>query len=389
MLIVIGGIIIPIIASLVLFFKFRKEAAWWEYLLPIAVSLFLTIILKFVIGFGQFTDTEYWTSYAKKVEYIEKWNELVPHIRTSTDADGNMHVETYTTVDSHGPYWYMYDSLEDKSRISKPEYEKIKTSWKNSTFKDMHRNYHSKDGDMYFSTYPNDESRMVVITNTHYYKNKVAASDSVFNFEEVDTKEWNLFDYPKIDGIDDPSILSEFSVGLNMQHRLNVFNAKYGSLKEIKVWILVWNGDETLDTGYAQENYWKGGNKNELVICIGTDDDKNITWSHVFSWTEKENMKVGLRNHINKDIGKQLFLGDTIGWLENNVQLWERKSFAEFNYITVPLPNRAVILIYVLSALAAVFVVWFAATNECNENDPKGLLSSSVSTSSRFRVRRY
>lgn len=65
---------------------------------------------------------------------------------------------------------------------------------------------------------------------------------------------------------------------------------------QVRVWVLLFN-NLPRETGLLQEAYWVNGNKNELVICIGLNEDK-IMWSHIFSWTESQTIKIELRNFI-------------------------------------------------------------------------------------------
>ena len=81
-------------------------------------------------------------------------------------------------------------------------------------------------------------------------------------------------------------------------------------------------------------NYWEGGNKNELVLNIGVDDENEVMWGYVFSWTEAEIFKVRVRDLITDQ--KKLNLGELVDKLYPLVESeWQRKHFKDFNYLQV------------------------------------------------------
>ena len=87
----------------------------------------------------------------------------------------------------HREYWQIHDNIGASYRISKNQFNILSNRWSNKTFKDLHRNYHSFDGDMYKTAFDKKDEHLETITTIHTYKNKVQASSSVFNFPEVKT----------------------------------------------------------------------------------------------------------------------------------------------------------------------------------------------------------
>lgn len=128
-------------------------------------------------------------------------------------------------------------------------------------------------------------------------------------------------------------------------------------------WILVWAG-QTLDVAYAQENYWKGGNKNELVVCIGVDDRNAIQWGHVFSWSESEMLKQSLADEIVRDKNEILNTSQYVQWIENNINQWQRKEFEDFNYIHTPIPWWGNLIIYTVTIIGCIVSGFFVVNNE-------------------------
>jgi len=375
-MVIYGSILFALIAVLVLYFRFREQAAWWEYLLPFAACLIPATIIKFTVAWAITADTEWWTGRVERVEYYEDWNEKVTYTTTETytKADGSLGTRTVTRtrIDYHPEYWTLRDSNDIEVYIDKKDYKSIVSRWDNEEFRNMRRDYHTNDGDMYYANFPGGERSTFIFTTTHSYTNKVAASENVFDFEEINPDEWDIFDYPDNGwAIDDDHFLSQVPIDAQEARRLAMFNARWGKPKQIRVWFLVFQ-DDTLDTAYAQESHWKGGNKNELVVCIGVNGQRQVQWGHVFSWTEREDFKVELRNLIAGMKGEQLSFSPALDWLDDNIGRWQRKEFADFSYLKVPTPMWAIMLNYFVTMAASAGVVWFAATNQYTEDNPKG-----------------
>jgi len=116
------------------------------------------------------------------------------------------------------------------------------------------------------------------------------------------------------------------------------------------MFILQFGPESTLETGLAQESYWKGGNKNEFILAIGTDRSGKVTWAHVISWTEVDRLKIDVREFaLNQGTLDLLDLSQYM--VEEVNERFVRKSFAEFSYLTVEPPGWAVALSYVLTLL--------------------------------------
>ena len=63
--------IIPFVTVIVLLSFFRKETAWWEYLLVIIPSLLLALAVEALMKYENVVDTEYHGYYVTKIRYEE------------------------------------------------------------------------------------------------------------------------------------------------------------------------------------------------------------------------------------------------------------------------------------------------------------------------------
>lgn len=374
--------LVPFVTMAVLWIFFKHKTAWWEFGIPFIASLIFALLAKLIVNLGVCEDKEYWTGWVTKVNYFEDWKETVVYYEQEPDgyktvrhSDGKTsRIRNYkrvrkTRTQYHPSYYQIEGSNGECFAITSKEYNDFKNRFNNETFKDLHRSYCcGDDGDMYYSIWPNTKETMEVITTIHSYTNKVANSKSVFNFQEINSKEkeeYQLFDYPSIKGWECPSILSRSPINPLAVDLLDKVNARLGAIKEIRIWILIFD-NQSLEAGYKQEQFWKGGNKNELVICIGLKNSL-IDWAHVFSWTEKEQLKTEIRNSISLKSGSQLDLVSLVNMTESlSAKLWQRKNFAEFNYISIDPPLWATLLCFFLTIGLNVGISFWLVKNEFN-----------------------
>ena len=373
------AMVVPVIAAVVLYFRFKRRVLWWEFLVPFAASVVLIGASKAITAAAQTHDKEYWGGWVTTTEYYEDWNETVPcsHTKyctrsypcgnqTCTDeyACGTEHLYD---VDYHSPYWQVVDSNGIAIGVTQSRFEYLCTKFRNRRFVDLHRNYHTNDGDKYAATWDGREDNIEVVTTIHNYENRVQASSSVFNFITVDPKKYDLFEYPEI--YDDYKCHSVLGNGgptmINAQWKLDYWNARLGAAKQIRMFILVFM-DKPLEAAVEQESYWKGGNKNEFILAIGVNKQHEVQWAYVISWTPVESLKIEARNFAVEQ--KQLDLVKIADWLGHNIrEKWVRKQFADFSYITVEPPTWAVILALLLTIAINIGTSWWVVNNECRE----------------------
>lgn len=272
-----------------------------------------------------------------------------------------------------------------------------------------------------------DETRKPY-SSMHSYTNKIKSSDlSVFNIKlvnEVQADSLGLFKYPEIKsgmftsdgGLDFPTILGR-RVPVDIQKKFMRLNGKYGPSKELRLWVLVFD-DKPEKIAEYQENYWVKGNMNELVLCIGRKGQR-IMWTHAFSWGKSNTltasveqmarslytyrdsvyykkaevipttvamrkamklkhlpiipvktgdsiMKVRVKSEypiLNDQTWNQLYVG-----LNKNLIKFERRSFKEFDYLTVEPKAWVLWLIYILALFFSIGVNFWCVNNEIYDN---------------------
>lgn len=374
------AMIIPFATAICLYYWFNHKTVWWEFLIPLIASICLIGISKKMIEVGQTRDIEYWGGWVVRAEYYEEWDEEVEYIETQTDSDGNVTYVTKTEIEYHSPEWLIKDSNGITIWINQPTFENLCEKFGNRRFIDLHRSYYSEDGDLWVTTWKNTDNTLTPVTTSHLYENKVAVSDSVFNFPEVDPKTYNLYDYPRIyDFFKCKSILGPGDQTLALaEKKLSYWNAKLGAKRQVRIMILIFK-NKPIQAGIDQQSYWKGGNKNEFVICVGTDNSNKITWCYPFSWTEEEILKTNVKQCIN-DM-ETLNLENIVDTVAPQIDKhWVRKEFADFDYLTIEPPTWAIFLTFFFTLSVNIGLSCWIIANEHEDG---------YSNYSRQRTRRH
>jgi hypothetical protein len=358
-MIIYGALFIPLIVAFILYKYFSHKTVWWEFFFPLVASLIFTFSMKLTIEAVQVLSKEYWGSIVERVEYYEDWNEWITQTCTHScccDSKGeNCRTETYDCSYClyHPAIWQIVTTTGEKVGISQSEYANIKRKLGNEQFVELGRNYYTDDGDKYYSQWQGDSVTAILVTTLHHYENRVKAADqSVFNFSDVskeDVKKYSLKEYPEIyTYYKMQSVIGDSSEdALLADKKFCYINGLLGHKKEVRIFVLVFK-DQPVEAGLYQEWYWSGANMNEFVICIGVDKERNVKWCKPISWTRSETLKAEVKNFVQSQT--KLNLSAVADFTQKQVDKgFVRRSFKEFNYLTVEPPMWAVILTYLLT----------------------------------------
>lgn len=327
-------------------------------------AIFIVILYSVIIWCNhnsQTADIEIWSGKITEVKHIEEWDEWHPpktETYTTTDSKGNTKTHTRTIPG----YWEHHYS------------ENYITTSDNGTI----RVYETPDGKKFSDNFVNSTKELEeyypvgqATASTHTYKNKVQSSNSVFKTREIDLNDYpDLFTYPTVQNknysIDrllgnfkDKAIKSKYldNINSNLNDTENPNNVeKVKSYKQVNL-ILANFGNKDEDYGYALQNYWENGNKNDIVVTFGTDNNGKPTWCHVFSWTEVEILKSDIREVIMsvEDIDKEF--NNTLDKISDLIEeKYKRREFAEFEYIQIELSTFSKILLVIIFIISIILL---------------------------------
>lgn len=371
-------ILIPVLAVIFLSWKFPKRITIWELVLVFAVPVISIIIAKYVSVTFLTTDTEYWNSRAEMAVYYEYYETYVHETCYREHCTGSGKDRTCTQVsydcsycDKFPAYWELMDNIGKRYRITKEHYRQLVKRWDNQIFKDMNRSitHHGlcgQDGDAYVTKFPGDFELTEPICKQYKYENKVQCSKSVFNYEPVDSeivKEFGLYRYPHYESMG----IFNYNPLIGVKHpaaarRLSFHNAHLGPFRQVHMMIVVFH-DKSIEAAEWQEAYWGNGNKNEFILCIGEKNGK-VDWAKVISWTEIEDLKIGVAQ-MTRDLGKdRMDLLPIIDMMAEEVKKsYVRKQFADFSYIKVEPTTIAILYTFLITIVITVGVSLFAIYN--------------------------
>lgn len=375
-MIIWAAVILPLLLAGVLYVGWNHKITWWELCIQLAVPIILIACAKGCIETSQTRATEYWGHSMNAAEYYEAWNEKVDcrheipcsHPEYSTDSDGKRYRSGWEhshdgyrhafDVDDHDPYWQGIVSSGRKISIDQTTYNRLVGQFGNNTWENLHRKFYTKNGNKYVARWQGEWDRCEPVTEEHSYENRVQASKNVFNFAAVDPKAFDLFEHPKIVGYTQRCVLGNAGPStVHGEKKIAYLNATLGASRQVRLYVLVFK-NQSVQAGIDQEAYWKAGNKNEFITCIGVDDSYEVQWCHVFSWTEVDALKIAARSAVSDQ--KQLDLVAYADWLGKEIPAqWRRKNFCDFNYLTVDPPMSAVIWTFVITLLVSIGIgVW-------------------------------
>lgn len=369
--------LIPIIFCIILYVKFRANVTLWEYFLQVAASLLITFSIYFINSVAGALFTEYYGSVIVELRDNEEWDEYIYETCTEsyacgTDSKGNTQYCTRTYdcsyVDYHAQYYQAITSTGESFRLNHDEYfYLLDRLGRERMFVDMLRDYHDIDGDRYVTTFDNGD-KICWATTSHLYENRIKASDlTIFNLKKVTEEQderYRLHDYPKLTSeVFFPSV-----VGANLpktNEELSIINGIYGKDLQVRNFLWVYY-NQPPDAGRYQEYKFVRGNKNEIHICVGVNDDLEIKWVHPFTWSKTLNTPE-IRNEI-LELGtlSDSLLSEYIKteYLTKLQTSYERREFEEFSYIEISIKIWVIVLTWVLVILANLFLSYYVVNNE-------------------------
>jgi hypothetical protein len=338
------------------------------------------------------TDNEFLTEKITQCAHEDPWDEEVscrheipcshPKYCEDSDGKGGTHQCGYEhsndgyyhlyDVDFHDHQWYFITESGNSESCSEAYYNKLKKEWSNESFVEMNRrNVHSIDGDKQVTNWKGEFALTETYTWERTYENKVQASDNIVNFPDVDTSDvsrYGLFEYPSVSNLNHKFILSSgFYVSQADQDHLRKVNAHIGPTKQCQIFVLLFK-NKSAQSALKQRWYWKGGNMNEFIVCIGVDDLGNVQWNENITWTEKPMCDIQVRDFVLSQ--KKLNLSKVIdfAYTEMNTE-FKRKDFKkDFDYLQIELTSGQVSGIYwtivIINILMGIWIIMNEFGNE-------------------------
>lgn len=376
--------IFPLIAANILLVLFRNYDQWWIYLIMVVVTeFFLWLIMRRVSR-----TKEYLSGYARHMEHHEPWVERVERVESYTDSRGNTRTRVVVDYVHHPDLWLMVLNTGRVVVIHHNVYYHYCSLWKTPEqwINPPHPNCVSGGGGQrhnWDGLYQN----AATCTYQGLYINYVNNSNSIFRKDYVSRREardLGLIKYPKYDRgyIEQDVVLCSPRLPLWIRHSespqraFQLINAIYGAQYQIHIFVLLFDASQGVGVALKQQSYWKGGNKNEFVVCLGVDygdipqsmlHDRKATvkWCKAFSWCDAPTLESATESWFIAN--SELRLDSYAAWLRDHMGLWKRKEFSDFKYLGVTLSSgRQAVVAVVTTLFCLTMIVITCAVADAN-----------------------
>lgn len=381
------SLLIPLVGAAIMLIWFTHKVKMWEILLPLIVSVVFIASFKAIVEKVEVSSKEWVGHLGIRAEYYEPWSTWISEtcyrdVPCGTDSKGNTKYcsESYdcSHCDDHDAEYKLIDDGGNDFTISKDTYDYLTKRWHAvPQFVDMDRSIShyfgcGQDGDMYNISWDNQILTSVPTTTQHIYENRVKCAVSSFNYPKInksDKEVYGLYDYPAVSEYSQSAILGteQFKALTEVDKDTAETYARYlcgyyGPRKQMKLWVLLYRNKPSISAD-MQEAYWVGGNKNEVVICIGMNDACEMQWVKAFSWTPNRTMLVDIRENLMNQ--KKYNFKAMYPILYEDLGKFERRHFREFSYISVEPPTWAMIVTYVIVLILtiAIYIISYKREN--------------------------
>lgn len=287
--------------------------------------------ILYLMFFLNNSSTEYLSGHITAIIHHFPWTERKETTKTES---GGRKTTTVTYID-HGHEYFAELNTENIIDINESLFDNLSHKW-NTNMEEIHVSHrHCVDGGGgEQKPWDGNELNNDYLTLTHRYRNPVKNSISAMRGAKVKKDEalaLGLFEYPKVEKDHQQAILkspdANYTGGLmNAEQELQRLNAFCGKANQIHVFILLFPSNDGANIAAKQCNYWKGCNKNELVVCLGVDGT-SIDWCEPLSWMDDPTLHNAIKDYFRQN--SKSSLTDFVKWLRDNLNLWKRKEVKE------------------------------------------------------------
>lgn len=333
------------------------------FIVSISISILAIFGIKAYDKYSQVGDYEIYSGMITSVLHKEEWDEWIPpKTETYTVTDSNGKKQTKTKVI---PGYWVHHNAENYITTSDNGTQLVYETLEGKRFSDYFVNS-TKELEEYYPIGMNTAS-------VHIFENRLKLDSTIFNIEinlddyidELPQRPFIINNRLTVDRLigdfkNKNELLRELdSINSNLNDTNNPNNVEnIKGYKQVNI-MFVNFGDKTQDYGYALQNYWNNGAKNDFVITFGTDENNKPTWCYVFSWSDVEILKTDVREYImNKDNLNDFksIMYDISDMVEEK---YERKQFSEFDYIQVEMKSSSIIITIIIFIIIGIISTLF------------------------------
>jgi hypothetical protein len=309
-----GLLAIPLVFTVYLLVFHRKATVWWELAILWAATIAAIPLCQMFAESYAISDHERWgyntvsASYDQPFQYWDECSRSYACGETCSGSGKNRTCSTkwcteyYPCKQWGGDNAWLTNQRGGKMRVSKSKYNQLAKQFGNEEIIELnrHKSYDIiVDGERQHTKWPGTWQTAQPIVEGHTYDNKSQASTTI-KFRKVTDKikaQYGLFDFPELWGWEERTVLDKSGKNWQADKYFRYLNGILGPKKRLRLWVLIFR-DQPRDAALWQKDYWKNGNKNEFIICIGADKAGKVMWGEIISWTEQEALKIEMRDYV-------------------------------------------------------------------------------------------
>lgn len=350
-------LLVPIIIGAIHMFLLRKN--WREGILVTVVSTLIGAAITAASFYGaaayKTTDTEIWNGYvtSKEREHDHYTRSYSCNCRETCSGSGQNRSCSTTCDTCH----------EDRYTVKWFCHTTLGTYTIDSEDWGSRRVYNLPDPPRYTSIQQGEP-----VAQARSYTNYIqAVPETLFKpaSSELRAKFANLipaypdspYDFYRLNRFFAPGLNVADAAAWNMDISL-MLNTR-GAAKQVNVIVVAAKTDDP-NYEYALRDAWQNGNKNDVILVMGTPNYPKIDWVRVITWSKSEIFKVELRDAV-------LSLGEAkrdtvLPLLANQIDKnFVRRSMKEFKYLEneIDPPMWVMLVTILLQIAAAIGTQWY------------------------------
>jgi hypothetical protein len=370
---------------------YNKKIVWWEALIGSASGIAAAGIIHLTTAaLIKPMDTEAWSGQVTQAKHrpswVEHYEEAIYRTETYTTTETyysngkprTRHVTKTRRVFSHWEprrrthpdKWSVQTTLGNYS-CDKGRYEDIVGKFGEEkavagTRRTMKHASRMVSGDPNDYVSVNQNGYIYPVTTTKKFENRLLKVPTVYSYEPVPPGA-GVFPWPE-----NPNKWESQRVMGTAKEAFSTLawdqmNAKLGPAKKVNLIVIGFGSSE--NKGHLQEAAWKGGKKNDVVVCYGGADARNPDWVHVFGWTKEEECKVKLRDLFYEGNLSDETIPAIEGIIVSDYELFHFED--EFDHLSIAPPWWTYLICLLVVAAANGTLYFFFHTNtEDQKRDP-------------------
>ncbi len=341
-----------------------------ELIIVVAVAEALVGIAHAVVRyFGK--DIEFLSGYVTMAKHHNAWTERQVYYVDVPAGNGKTRKEQRVRYVHHPDEWFWVLNTGHTSSIPEQMYVELVYRWGGNTYpiSVFHPNCVAGGGGD-ATDWDQEITHVETETYEQRYTNPLDHSNSIFRYEEItpqQARERGLYDYPKIHNMKQDPIQGLDIVTVADQRAFQLLNAMHGKSRQVHFFVLLYDASKGLTIGEEQRAYWHGGNKNEFTICLGiekTTDGNLLRWCNAFSWMDEPVLEMAIEDWARDQQDKPLNLQAFAQWLKEHLDLWKRKEWKDFAYLSDPMRPWQLLVIFLTAILTCVGIYYYLFSYE-------------------------